>query len=68
VWAWGSNEYGEIGNNQDYSRYNPGLSPEKNNGLPNIISVVSGGTYALELDKMGLGRQRLWQFKKWHKS
>ncbi|MEN6327872.1 MAG: fibronectin type III domain-containing protein [Syntrophomonas sp.] len=61
VWAWGQNEYGQlgIGNNTEQ------LIPVKINGLSNIIAVAAGDNHSLALDSSGnvwaWGKNNLYQ-------
>ncbi|MEN6461550.1 MAG: fibronectin type III domain-containing protein [Syntrophomonas sp.] len=61
VWAWGQNEYGQlgIGNNTEQ------LIPVKINGLSNIIAVAAGDNHSIALDSSGnvwaWGKNNLYQ-------
>ncbi|MDD3654276.1 MAG: fibronectin type III domain-containing protein, partial [Desulfotomaculaceae bacterium] len=61
VWAWGQNEYGQlgIGNNNEQ------LSPVKIDGLVNVVAVAAGDNHSLALDREGnvwaWGKNNLYQ-------
>lgn len=52
VWAWGRNEYGELGNGSTTDS----LRPVQVDGLRNINSVAAGHSHSLALDEAG----RVW--------
>ncbi|KUK52438.1 MAG: RCC1 repeat-containing protein [Desulfotomaculum sp. 46_296] len=49
VWAWGQNEYGQLGTGNNIEQ----LVPVKINGLTNIIAVAVGDNHSLALDQNG---------------
>ena len=62
VWAWGSNEYGQLGyaTPKNYS-----ATPQLVVGLKDIVSVATGSEHSLALDKQGTvyfsGQSKLWK-------
>jgi uncharacterized repeat protein (TIGR02543 family) len=53
VWAWGSNQYGELGNttNNGSNKANP--APTQVGGLSSIVAVASGSNHSLALKNDG---------------
>ena len=52
VWAWGDNDFGELGDGTTMTRY----APVQVGGLPAIHSIAAGAIYSLALDRTG----RVW--------
>ncbi len=50
VWTWGNNEYGQLGNGLAENKY---FSPQKVEGLGNIVAVAGGDGHSIALDKEG---------------
>ncbi len=49
VWAWGSNSYGQLGDNSQNERY----APVRVSGLSNVIAIAAGTEFSLALKKDG---------------
>jgi alpha-tubulin suppressor-like RCC1 family protein len=45
VWAWGSNSYGQLGDNSQSERY----APVRVSGLTNVIAIAAGTEFSLAL-------------------
>lgn len=61
VWAWGQNDYGQLGINNHTQQ----LEPIKVSGLSNVVAVAAGDNHSLALDTAGdvwaWGRNNLYQ-------
>lgn len=61
VWAWGQNDYGQLGINNHTQQ----LEPVQVNGLSNVVAVAAGDNHSLALDTAGdvwaWGRNNLYQ-------
>ena len=55
VWAWGSNGYGQLGNNSKADSSTPieVLGPDGSGFLSNIVAIAAGGFFSLALDSSG---------------
>ncbi len=57
VWAWGENEYGQLGNGKDEADYTPAdaveLEPVKVNKLTNVKGISGGYDYSLAMTNAG---------------
>jgi len=55
VWAWGYNNYGQLGDNTQITRYTPVqvLSEDANSPLQDIIYIAAGTNYSVAVNKKG---------------
>ncbi len=53
VWAWGDNQYGQVGNGTTSDHRNPVTTPTKVSGLSEVVAVSAGYHHSLAVDVNG---------------